>query len=119
MSRRPQIYDAVVRSRLWAAGAAAWSAAFIVLAYGTFHPQLWYVGVVAVAGLLALPAAVFGIDRRGRTALLFALGIFIVAALLAGWQAGPVLLPAVVGCALAVRSADRSTGGTVSGQKPV
>lgn len=108
-----------MRSRLWAAGAAAWAAAFIVLAYVTFHPQLWYVGVVAVAGLLALPAAVFGVDRRGRTALLFALGIFIIAALLAGWKAGPVLLPAVVGCALAVRSADRSTGGTLSGQKPV
>lgn len=82
--------------------------AFIVLAYATFHPQPWFVVVVAIPGLLALYAAVFGTDRHGRVTLLFALGILIVAALLAGWTAGPVLLPAIVACGLAVRSADRA-----------
>jgi hypothetical protein len=102
-----------VRSRLWAAGAAAWTVAFIVLAYFMFHPQPWYVGGVAIAGLLALSAAVFGTDRRGRIALLFATGILVIAALLGGWTAGPVLLPAIIGSALAVKSsvstADRPT----------
>jgi hypothetical protein len=95
-----------VRSRLWAAGAAAWTVAFIVLAYVKFHPQPWYVVVVAVAGLLALSAAVFGTDGRGRIALLFATGILVVAALLGGWTAGPVLLPAIVGSILAVKSSE-------------
>jgi hypothetical protein len=95
-----------VRSRLWAAGAAAWTVAFIVLAYVKFHPQPWYVVVVAVAGLLALSAAVFGTDGRGRIALLFATGILVVAALLGGWTAGPVLLPAIIGSILAVKSSE-------------
>jgi hypothetical protein len=95
-----------VRSRLWAAGAAAWTVAFIVLAYIKFHPQPWYVVVVAVAGLLALSAAVFGTDGRGRIALLFATGILVVAALLGGWTAGPVLLPAIIGTILAVKSSE-------------
>jgi hypothetical protein len=51
-------------------------------------------------------AAVLGTARRGRVALLFAMGILVVAALLGGWTAGPVLLPAIVGCALAVRSSE-------------
>ena len=95
-----------MRSRLWAAGAAAWTVAFIVLAYVRFHPQPWYVAVVAVAGLLALSAAVFGTDGRGRIALLFATGILVVAALLGGWTAGPVLLPAIIGAILAVKSSE-------------
>lgn len=95
-----------MRSRLWAAGAAAWTVAFIVLAYVKFHPQPWYVVVVAVAGLLALSAAVFGTDGRGRIALLFATGILVVAALLGGWTAGPVLLPAIIGSILAVKSSE-------------
>jgi hypothetical protein len=95
-----------VRSRLWAAGAAAWTVAFIVLAYVKFHPQPWYVVVVAVAGLLALSAAVFGTDGRGRIALLIATVILVVAALLGGWTAGPVLLPAIIGTILAVKSSE-------------
>lgn len=102
-----------VRSRLWAAGAAAWAAAFIALAYIKFQPALWYVGLVAIAGLLALFAAVFDTDRRGRVALLFALGIFVVAALLGGFTVGPVLIPAIVSSALAVRNLDRSRGGAL------
>ena len=93
-----------MRARLWAAGAAAWTVAFIVLAYVRFHPQPWYVAIVAVAGLLALSAAVFGTAGRGRTALLFAMAILVVAALVGGWTAGPVLLPAIVAAALAVKA---------------
>jgi uncharacterized membrane protein len=99
-----------VRARLWAAGAAAWTIAFIVLAYVRFHPQPWYVAIVAVAGMLALPAAVLGAGR-GRTALLFALGILVIAALLGGWAAGPVLLPAIVAAALAVKASQVPVSG--------
>jgi hypothetical protein len=94
-----------VRSRLWAAGAAVWTGVFIVLAYIIFDPQLWYMLVVASGGVLALFAASVGADgRRGRTALLVAMGILVVAAILGGFQAGPVLLPAIVSCALGVRN---------------
>jgi len=94
-----------VRSRLWAAGAAVWAGVFIVLAYIIFDPQLWYMLVVASGGLLALFAASVGAAGRGRTALLVAMGILVVAAILGGFQAGPVLLPAIVSCALGVRNA--------------
>jgi hypothetical protein len=100
-----------VRSRLWAAGAAAWTVAFIVLAYVRFDPQPWYVAMVASAGLLALSATIFGAGRHGRTALLLALAILVVAALLGGWTAGPVLLPAVVGIALAVKASPEPVPG--------
>lgn len=93
-----------MRSRLFAAGAAVWTVVFIVLAYVRFTPQPWYVAVVAVVGVLALFAAVVGTGGRGRVALLLGLGVSVVAALLGGWTAGPVLLPAIVGIALAVRS---------------
>lgn len=94
----------MVRSRLFAAGAAVWTVVFIVLAYVMFTPQPWYVAVVAVVGVLALAAAAFGTGGRGRTALLFALVISVVAALLGGWTAGPVLIPAIIGIGLAVRT---------------
>jgi hypothetical protein len=93
-----------VRARLWSAGAAAWTVAFIVLAYVRFAPQPWYVAIVAIPGLLALSAAVFGTGGRGRTALLFAVAILVIAALLGGWTAGPVLLPGIVAAALAVKA---------------
>ena len=93
-----------MRARLWAAGAAAWTVAFIVLAYVRFHPQPWYVAILAVAGLLTLSAAIFGTGGRGRTVLLLAVAILVIAALLGGWTAGPVLLPAVVAAALAVKA---------------
>lgn len=93
-----------VRSRLWAAGAAVWTGVFIVLAYGIFNPQLWYMLVVAIGGLLALFAAIVGTQGHGRTALLLAMGILVIAAVLGGLQAGPVLLPAVVSCALGVKN---------------
>ena len=94
-----------MRSRLWAAGAAAWTVAFIVLAYVRFDPRPWYVAMVATAGLLAVAAAVGGTGGRGRTALLIAMMILVVATLLGGFTAGPVLLPAVVAAALAVKAA--------------
>ena len=93
-----------MRSRLWAAGAAAWTVVFVVLCYAVFTPQLWYVLLVGAAGALALAAAIVGTDGFGRSALLVALVVLIVAALLGGWKAGPVLLPAIVACALAVSS---------------
>ena len=105
-----------MRARLWAAGAAAWTAAFIVLAYIRFEPRPWYVATVATAGLLALSAALFGADRHGRTALLFALGILVITTLLGGWTAGPVLLPAVVGTALAVKAAPAQISGRGAGK---
>ena len=93
-----------MRARLWAAGAAAWIVAFIVLAYVRFHPQPWYVAILAVAGLLASSVAIAGPGRRGRTALLFAVAILVIAAMLGGWTGGPVLLPAVVAAVLAVKA---------------
>ena len=105
-----------MRSRLWAGGAAVWTAAFIVLAYVRFDPRPWYVAMVATAGVLALSAALFGTDRHGRTGLLVALGILIVTTLLGGWTAGPVLLPAVVGTALAVKAAPAQISGRGAGE---
>ena len=102
-----------VRSRLWAAGAAVWTGVFIVLAYIIFDPQLWYMLVVASGGALALFAASVGAAGRGRTALLVAMGILVVAAILGGFQAGPVLLPAIVSCALAVRNSTANPRETV------
>ena len=93
-----------VRSRLWAAGAAVWTVVFIVLAYIIFDPQLWYMLVVTIGGALALFAASVGAAGRGRTALLVAMGTLVVAAILGGFQAGPVLLPAIVSCALGVKT---------------
>ena len=100
-----------LRSRLWAAGAAAWCVVFVVLCYLLFTPQLWYVLVIGVAGLLAVAAAVAGTEGLGRTGLLVALVVLIVAALLGGWKAGPVLLPAIVACALAISSSAANQAG--------
>lgn len=93
-----------MRSRLWAAGAAAWTASFIGLAYLIFDPAPWFVALVAVAGLMALFAAAKGTDGPGRKALLGTLMVLVVAALLAGWKGGPVMLPAIISCVLAIRS---------------
>ena len=84
---------------------------FLVLCYVVFTPQLWYVLVIGVAGVLALAAAVVGTDGFGRSALLVALVVLIVAALLGGWKAGPVLLPAIVACALAISSSAANQAG--------
>ncbi|MET3803633.1 FtsH-binding integral membrane protein [Nakamurella sp. UYEF19] len=93
-----------MRSRLWAAGTVAWVAAFIGLAYIIFDPAPWFVAMVAVAGLLALFAAVKGTEGPGRMALLVALIILVVSALLAGWKGGPVMLPAIISCILSIKS---------------
>jgi len=93
-----------VRARLWAAGAAVWTVVFIVLASIMFNPQPWYMLMVGIGGVLALCAALVGAGGRGRTALLFAMGILVVAAILGGFSAGPVLLPAIVSCALGVKT---------------
>ena len=104
MTRWP--YDEAVRSRLWAAGAAVWAAAAIAILYAAFHPVLWYVIVIAVAGVLALPGAIAGTEGIGRMLMLVAMGAFILAALIGGLKAGLILLPGIVASVLSVRASD-------------
>ncbi len=98
-----------MRTRIWATAAAVWAVLFLALYLWQVHrdgndPAWWYVGIVAVAVLLTLPAAARGPGDRRARGLLIALVIFVVAALLGGFTVGPVLLPAIGGIIVALKA---------------
>ena len=99
-----------VRSRIWAAGAAVWAAASIAILYAAFHPVLWFIILIAVAGLLSVPAAISGTEGIGRKLMLVALGVFILTALIGGLKAGLIMLPGIVASVLSVRASEANLG---------
>jgi hypothetical protein len=99
-----------VKTRIWATAAAVWALIYLVAYLVGVHKDgngavWWYVAAVLVAAALSVPAGFKGPGGRAVQLLLLALMLFVVCALLGGLSLGPLLLPAIIGCVVALKAA--------------